>query len=88
MKTRQTNRRGIAQALTYDNLGRPRTETVDGTLTGAPWSRETVYEDVARKRTEKDAKDEATVHELDGLPRARRWTGGVVSTMRLLTEQS
>ena len=47
---------------------------MDGTLTGVPWSRETVYEDVARRQTEKDAKNQATVHELDGLNRVTKTT--------------
>jgi YD repeat-containing protein len=84
LKTRQTDRRDIAREFTYDSLGRPRTETVAGTLTGVPWSRETVYEEVARKRTEKDARNQATVHELDGLHRVTKTTDpagkSVVST--------
>jgi RHS repeat-associated protein len=47
---------------------------VAGTLSGVPWSRETVYEDVARKQTEKDAKNQPTVHELDGLNRVTKTT--------------
>jgi hypothetical protein len=47
---------------------------VAGTLSGVPWSRETVYEDVARKQTEKDAKNQPTVHELDGLNRVTKST--------------
>lgn len=74
LKTRVTDRRGVRRDFTYDNLGRPLAESVPAQVSEQPWSRETRYEDAARRRVEVDALGRTTTHELDGLGRVIRET--------------
>ena len=69
LKTRVTDRREVQRDFTYDNLGRPRTESIVPSISGIPWSHETRYEDVARRRLSLDALGRTTTQELDGLGR-------------------
>jgi RHS repeat-associated protein len=71
LKTSETDRRGVTRTFAYDNLGRPRKTTLVpvAAMSGIPWSQETHYEDVARKRIEIDARGHGTTYGLDGLDR-------------------
>ena len=70
LRTSATDRRGIERVFTYDNLGRPRTESLaSAPRSGVPWSRETRYLDRARQRIETNARGHATTFDLDGLNR-------------------
>jgi RHS repeat-associated protein len=72
LKTSVTDRRDVRRNFTYDNLGRPRTESIVPSISGVPWSHETRYEDVARRRLSLDALVRTTTQELDGLGRVVR----------------
>jgi RHS repeat-associated protein len=74
LKTRETDRRGVQKDFTYDSLGRPRLTSIVPSISGEGWSHEVRYEDVARKRFEKDAMGRETVYDLDRLGRVVKVT--------------
>ncbi|MGH9463789.1 MAG: hypothetical protein ACRD1X_21510, partial [Vicinamibacteria bacterium] len=73
-KVSQTDRRNVTTAFDYDNLGRStQTETV-ASITGVPSIATVAYDDVAVTRTEADARNFATVFEMDGQERVLKIT--------------
>src|SRR5262249_7663902 len=76
LKTSEIDRRvpAITKAFTYDNVGRPLSASIAGVLTGVPWSQTTSYDDAARTRTDRDARDTPIVSSMDRLGRVVRVT--------------
>ena len=73
-KIEEMDRRNVTTTFGYDNLGRlSRTEVV-ASITGVPSTTAITYDDVAVTRTETDARENATVFEMDGQERVLKIT--------------
>jgi RHS repeat-associated protein len=67
----ETDRRGVVKRFTYDNLNRPLTTTVVGSLSGNPWTEAVEYLDSTRQRRVTDARGTVTLTTNDRLGRPR-----------------
>ena len=85
LKIGETDRRGIRKVMSYDNLGRPLRTSIAGSKSGVGWSHTIDYQDSARKRIERDARNHPTTYELDALERPLRIFDGVHATPVVLT---
>ncbi len=59
----------MTTTFAYDSLGRLTREALQPSLTGVAWSREIEYQDLARRRVERDARGHATTFDLDRIGR-------------------